>query len=112
MKGNNAKPSQTCARATTTRHPAPSSCRKEEADALLANSNKEPKNKVETGSKATNAFTAVAFITQPSNRTDRLHRCGSLPFASSSALSSASEALTGTSGSTPVPSQFFFEIGF
>jgi len=38
--------------------------------------------------------------------------CGSLLFANSSAFSSASAAFTGTSGSTPVPSQFVFEIGF
>jgi hypothetical protein len=40
------------------------------------------------------------------------HCRGILLFANSSALSSASAALTETSGSTPVPSQFVFEIGF
>src|SRR5437868_5085472 len=37
-------------------------CRNEEAAALLANSNKEPKNRIETGRSATVAFKAVAFM--------------------------------------------------
>src|SRR5712691_2550575 len=47
---------------TTTRHPEPSSCRKEHTLLPLKNETKEPENSMPAGTKATSALNNVAFI--------------------------------------------------
>src|SRR6266581_1401900 len=49
---------------TTTRHPAPSGCRKEPRVLSLRNSNTEPTKRMPAGISATSALDNVAFITR------------------------------------------------
>src|SRR5438128_1719764 len=49
---------------TTTRHPAPSGCRKEPRVLSLRNNNTEPTKRMPAGTSATSALDNVVFITR------------------------------------------------
>lgn len=53
---------------TTTRHPAPSGCRKEPRVLSLRNNNTEPTKRMPAGTSATSALDNVAFITRLGER--------------------------------------------
>src|SRR5437667_12193086 len=53
---------------TTTRHPAPSGCRKEPRVLSLRNNNTEPTKRMPAGTSATSALDNVVFITRLGER--------------------------------------------